>query len=41
MSLTNAATLHLLIALSLILLAAHGMGFAFVRLRISNFKEFV
>jgi Kef-type K+ transport system membrane component KefB len=32
-SLTNGATLHLLIALSLILLAAHGMGFAFVRLR--------
>ena len=33
MSLSNGATLHLLVALSLILLAAHGMGFAFVRLR--------
>jgi Kef-type K+ transport system membrane component KefB len=32
-SLSNGATLHLLVALSLILLAAHGMGFLFVRLR--------
>jgi len=32
-SLSNGGTLHLLIALSLILVAAHGMGFLFVRLR--------